>query len=347
MRPRVLAAGCCWLAMSTLSTPAAPCGAFMARASRTVPSLSVEQTLIVFDPEQELEHFVRQIAIREPSPGFGVVVPVPEQPSVAKVDASPFAKLARAFPVAAPTKSSGRLAASAFGGTADPKPAAVEVISRQAVGSFTAFVLAASDSRALQKWLTDNQLVVPPQAADWFAHYVKLDFYFVALRYETQATDAGRRATRAETIRITFKSALPFYPYREPALEPGPSSARELAVWLVSTRAYTPVSLYVPLNLHSPMYPLEWRRPLVENGSRELVHGELDGVLSDELMQLLPGRADGAPRSLTVQVFEDQKRGRRGYGDIVMVPKEPLHAQRSISKRSRKLMASLDPGVQL
>ncbi len=56
MRARALIALCCWVAVSSFSAPAAPCGAFVAQATKTVPSLAVEQTLIVFDPEQELEH---------------------------------------------------------------------------------------------------------------------------------------------------------------------------------------------------------------------------------------------------------------------------------------------------
>src|SRR6185369_8259285 len=99
MRLKASAALCCWVAISSFSASVAPCGAFVAQSTKTVPSLAVEQTLILFDPEQELEHFVRQIALRDPSPGFGFVAPVPDVPTIAKVKQQPFEKLAQRFPV--------------------------------------------------------------------------------------------------------------------------------------------------------------------------------------------------------------------------------------------------------
>ena len=44
------------------------------------------------------------------------------------------------------------------------------VLSKERVGSFTAFVLAATDSAALERWLKDNQLVVPPETRAWLDH---------------------------------------------------------------------------------------------------------------------------------------------------------------------------------
>lgn len=339
-----MAALCGWFAVSSFSAPAAPCGAFVARATKTVPSLAVEQTLILFDPEQELEHFIRQIALRDPSPGFGFVVPVPEKPVVAKVKAEPFAKLARSFPVTRGLGLAGIRAGGSGGGMATAG-APVVVLSRAKVGSFTAFVLAASDAKALQKWFSDNQLVVPPEAEAWLAHYVKLGFYFAALRYEMPEKPAKNGTTSSETIRISFKSPLPFYPYREPA-HPRPSDAeRDLAMWLISTSAYTPVSLFEPSSAAPTTREAEWQRPLDQRSSRQLARSLLTGVLSDELLQLLPPSAVGAAHPLTIQVFEDQKRSREGFGDIVMVPQQQTAQSSLFLQRSRKLMASLDPAV--
>jgi len=331
---------CGWVAVSSFSPPAAPCGAFVARATKTVPSLAVEQTLIVFDPERELEHFVRQIAIRDPSPGFGFVVPVPEKPVVAKVQGDPFARLSEHFPVRSGL-GLGRIRAGAMGGGAAATKPGVAVLSRAKVGSFTAFVLAASDATALQRWFADNRLVVPPEAQAWLAHYVKLGFYFAALRYETPEKPEEKATTRAETIRVSFSSPLPFYPYREP-VHAGPFDAqRELAVWLISTRAHTPVSLFEPA---APAVG-QWQRPLEQRSSQQVAESTLAELLSNELVKLLPASAAGTAHPLTVQVFEDQKRDRTGFGDIVMVPQAHTPLTSSFLERSRKLMASLDPAV--
>jgi hypothetical protein len=317
-----------WLSIACFSAPASPCGAFVARATKTVPSLAVEQTLIVFDPDKELEHFVRQIAIRDPSPGFGFVVPVPEQPTVAKVKVDPFEKLVRSFPLG--SRFSLGSGGGAPGGSRAAGAGAVTVVSREKVGSFTAFVLTASDAVALNKWFADNRLSVPPEAQAWLDGYVKLGFYFVALRYEAQARDQNKSTTRAETIRISFKTPLPFYPYREPAHAKASDAPRDLAVWLVSTQAYTPVSLFSGA---------AWKRPLLEHSSEPVPRESLVPTLDGELLRLLP---DGA---LSVQVFEDQKRSRAGFGDIVMVPKVAKAPNEAALARSRKLMALLDPAV--
>lgn len=344
MKVRAVVALCSWVAVASFSAPAAPCGAFVARATKTVPSLAVEQTLILFDPEQELEHFIRQIAIRDPSPGFGFVVPVPERPVVAKVKEQPFARLSERFPVTAGF-SLGGIRGGGRGGGMAAAAAPVVVVSRTKVGSFTAFVLSATDAKALHKWFSDNQLLVPPEAEAWLAPYVRLGFYFAALRYEAPENASKSGTTRAETIRISFKSPLPFYPYREPAHARASDAERELAVWLISTRAYTPVSLFEASGQARVGTEAQWQRPLEQRSTRQLARSVLTGVLGDELLQLLPPSAGSAAHPLTVQVFEDQKRSREGFGDIVMVPQQQTALTSMFLQRSRKLMATLDPAV--
>jgi len=340
MKARAWLVLCAWLAVATFSAPATPCGAFATRASRTVPNVVVEQTMIVFDPEREQEHFVRELAIRDPGPGFGFVIPVPERPVVAKVEIGPFDRLARTFPVGS-RFSLGGVAKGSGGGNSAAAP--VSVLSHEKVGSFTAFVLAASDANALQKWFSDNQLLVPPETQAWLTQYVKLRFYLVALRYEAQEIDQKSTTWRGETVRISFKSALPFYPYREPT-PPTPNAApRELAVWLVSQRMYTPVSLFEPGTTAQAGAASQWKRPWLEYEAGIVDRESMAAALSEELMKLLPFAA-GRGR-ITLQVFEDQKRSRAGFGDIVMVPRDPTALTGSTLTRSRKLMALLDPAV--
>lgn len=77
---------------------------------------------------------------------------------------------------------------------------------------------------------------------------MKLGFFFVALRHEPPAV-TGKKSKHprviAETIRLTFASPVPYYPYREPDHEnPGERRDRLLAVWLVTNSGvHTPVAL--------------------------------------------------------------------------------------------------------
>lgn len=334
-RLRSLLAAGAFAALCGFSSPAVPCGAFVARNVKTVPSLSVEQTLIVFDEQKQLEHFVRQVVIRDPSPGFGFVVPTPERPEVASIEDSPFDELARQFPV---SSGLGISAGARGGGAGSPAPAAaVTVLSRERVGSFTAFVLAATDGPALQKWLRDNQFKVEPVLQDWLDHYAKLSFYFAALRYEAPKAKPPASVTLAETLRITFHTPLPYYPYREP-LHVNRPEPRGLAVWLIASRRYVPVSL----SLEVPGG--RWKRPWLEHSWRDEPRADLAELLGEPLAKLLPQPARAAePAPLQVQVFEDQKRDRRPYGDVVLVPSEPVPRNDETLKAAGKLMRSLDP----
>jgi hypothetical protein len=326
---RVIAASA-FAALCGFSSSASPCGAFVSRDVKTVPSLAVEQTLLVYDEQKQLEHLIRQVAIRDPGPGFGFVVPTPEQPEVAKVAASPFEKLARAFPV-----SSGELRivpGARGGGAAAAAAAPVKVLSQQRVGSFTAFVLSASDAASLKKWLSDNQFATSPETQAWLDHYVKLGFFFAALRYERPKAAAESGVTRAEVLRISFRTALPFYPYREPAHTPG-IDPRDLAVWLVSPRRYVPVSLWRDAGGQA------WKRPWLEHSEQRVPRADLSDLLGKELAKVLPASSD----DLELQVFEDQKRDRRAFGDVVLVPAKSAAAPNLDLVAAGKLMKSLDP----
>jgi hypothetical protein len=263
------------------------------------PSLAYEQTLIVYDAEKRREHFVREVvfsAAREP---FGFVVPTPSRPEVANVKKSPFAKLRDEFPFRRPhPEPGGRLAAAGMGDS-------VEVLEVTRVGRFTAFVLSASDAAGLSSWLSQNGFVRTPEADVWLAHYVKLGFFYVAMRYEPARGDKGK--TTAETIRISFDSPLPYYPYREP--DPRgkvPVRPRLLEIWLASTRDFVPVAS---------------RASEKADGLRPF----LDGVryTSSKVRSTLASTVEAAllpAGQLRLQRFADQKRSRVGFGDVVFVP---------------------------
>jgi hypothetical protein len=282
------------------------CGGFFSRAaleSDRRPSLAYEQTLIVFDAEKQREHFVREVVFRASREPFGFVVPTPSRPEVAKVKKSPFAKLREAFPFRRPpshSRGTGRIAAiGAYDGDG------VEVLEVTKVGRFTAFVLSASDASGLSKWLADNGFVSTPEADVWLAHYVKLGFFYVAMRYEPSRHDRGR--TTSETVRISFDAPLPYYPYLEPDPPPRKGGARPrlLDVWLASTAEWVPVA---PRSGNAT----EWVRPLL-GGDR----------YTSRVRPKLASAVDASwlpAGDLEVQRFADQKPSRVGFGDVIFVP---------------------------
>jgi hypothetical protein len=316
---------------------ASACGGFFARRTPHVvsaaPSLQHEQVLLVFDPTKEREHFVREVAFRNGNESFGFVVPTPSRPEVAAVAHSPFV----ALQAAAPTDDFGADASAnddKEGGGGAPLATAsarapVEVLEVSKVGSFTAFVIAASDAAAFTSWLEKNGFSSTPSSDEWLRHYVRLRFFFVALRYDPPEK-AGKApgSTVSETLRISFTTPVPFYPYLEPR-GPARSPHRLLDLWLVSTLPWTPVAA------RSGSDGVDWVRPLRPTRGYA-PRSSLEGALGPELSQLLP------TGELSVQTFQDQKASREGLGDVLFAPLQPGALGAPQLERLRPLLGLLD-----
>ena len=290
------------LAMPSFAPRAEACGGFFSRAAEGTrrPSLAYEQMLIVFDAAKRREHFVREVVFRTAREPFGFVVPAPARPEVAAVKKSPFADLRKSFPFEPPTKG---FRLGGMGGGMPAGAVGVQVLEVSKVGSFTAFVLAADDAKALAGWLSKNGFSSTPQADSWLAHYVKLKFYYVAMRYEppSQAADAGTAEPRtaSETMRISFDTPLPYYPYFEPdpAPQSPPREPRLLDVWLVSKDAYVPVSA------QTQGARVHWVRPLAAGANYDGNNREALARALDADAAILPSGTGEEGAVLKVQRF--------------------------------------------
>jgi hypothetical protein len=301
--------------------------------------------LIIHDPAAEQQHFVREVtfvAEREP---FGFVVPTPARPEVAKVATSPFVALRSSFPFDPPPMRSASKGAGT-GAPPDGAPGAdrgVRVLEITKVGSFTAFILAATDEKALAKWLSDNQLVSTPEADRWLAHYVRMGFFYVAMRYDpaTEETQEGAGRTKSETVRISFATPVPYYPYFEPerpAAMKARQSLRLLELWTVTPRAITPI--VARSSGDGAAAKIRWLRPYREGQRFNEARARLEHALDDELEQLLP------TGGLVVQTFQDQKTSRTGMDDVLFAPAERIEIDAEKKKRLLPLLVGiLDPAL--
>lgn len=318
------------LVLVASAPPAAACGGFFSRRlvpPERRPSLAREKVLIVHDAARGRQHFVREVAFRRADEAFGFVVPTPTRPEVARVEKNPFTRLRDLFPFEIETPvfggGYGTGTGAGFGGRGG-----VEVLAVEKVGSFTAFVLAADDSAALAGWLKDNGLTTTPDTERWLEHYVKMGFHYVAMRYDPPA-DAKRRAGKAiaaETIRISFDAPVAYYPYFEPEAPVSAKSPRLLEVWYVGSEPIVPVA-----RLAEAETPPRWVRPLMPGRESRDARKRIELALLDELEALLPAG------ELVVQTFQDQKRGRAGYQDILFASAGP----RSFTPEQRAALAPL------
>ena len=296
------------------------------------PSLATEKVLIVHDAERGKQHFVREVAFRRASQRFGFVVPTPTRPEVAAVEKTPFTALRNAFDWGGAHWGAGGLGTLGRGGGDEDAPAGVEVLEEKKVGSFTAFVLAATDHEALAKWLRDNGLVSRPEADAWLRHYVQMEFFYVAMRYDPPigAEVAADRPVEAETIRVSFDTPIPYYPYVEPAGS-GTASPRVLELW------YAGVDRVNPIALRDKDGEQEWVRPLKPGAEYPQARVGLVDALEPELEAVLP---EG---DLVVQTFRDFKPDRAGFDDILFGAYDPEALSEERRAALERFLPILDP----
>lgn len=295
----------------------------------SVPAIQQEQVLLVYDRQKKLEHFVREVSFDAGNTEFGFIVPTPKKPEVAAAT-SPFKALREAYPFEPkrPMHSKGAPGSRGYGAVEGGAPP-VSVLSVQRVGKFTAFVLAATDASALEKWLSQNRFQVPPKSRAWLDHYVALGFFYVAFRYDAPK-DEAERGLVSETVRISFSTPYPYYPYMEP-LGSRSAGSRLLSLWFVSDAEMRPVAARQRLGMVQHWRP--WSSGLRYEAPPDL------GAKLGKLAQLLP------KGKLVVQTYRDLKASRDGWGDVLLVPKQPSPLEKDAVAERRWLLPVLDPSL--
>lgn len=334
-------------AISLLATAAFPFHARDASACAILPidaarppHLATERVVLIYDEAQKVEHFVREVRFDDAAGAFAFVVPTPSKPVLAEVKDTPWETLAARFPLERspeePPEQSGVRSAKSAEMAA---PAGVEVLSTQRVGKFTAFILAASDAAALDQWLKENRITLPAGGRPWLDHYVGLDFFFTAFRFEAPGAERGGFATapdappsappappmardndesapgydpamKSETVRLSFQTAVPFYPYLEPARDARADAApRSMDVWLISGSERRPRVRRMTRE-SAPHWAYPWQPYLAYERSMLDV-----AVVLGDLSSLL-----GQSEPVHVQTFRDLRNNRDGWGDILFPP---------------------------
>lgn len=332
---------------------ASACGAFAgirtqseAELASSLPYLTVEQVLLLWDKETQIEDFIRETRFDRAGKPFGFVVPTPAKPEVSLVKSTPFDALRATYPYERPEVRSGLggvgggAKGSGAGGAGAEPP--VIVLSKQRVGSFTAFTLSASDAGAFDKWLADNGFAMTEAAKPWLAHYVELKFFFVALRYDEKAVAApdasAEREMTSETLRIRFKTPLPYYPYYEP-VHPAASRPvkRMLTGWLVTRSPMEPVAFKRSAHGKRGDDVRRWQRPWGDGAAYRVSSSDLQRALSPEIP--IPKNVP----DLNVQTFLDLKTSREGFGDVVLVPGEPEEVNAKDDEARKLFVPVIDP----
>lgn len=304
-----------------------------------MPAIRVERVLLAFDEPKGLEHLVREVTFTKVDKPFGFVIPTPSKPGVFKMDDVRWSSLERKFPMSVSEEgtpmgfgSGGRLGGS--GG--------VKVIEAKRVGSFAAIILQAEDGKALKGWLDRNRFVTTPSSEQWLDRYAKLKFFFTALRFEPgffkEKVKHLGHYFGSETLRITFETPVPYYPYAEPDRD-DLASERVLALWLMTNGPRR-----VPVALVSGEKGASYQRPLREGRRSPPAGAEaLRSAIGETAWSAMASPDDRS--DWHVQVFEDQKRSRHGFGDVLLVPETPRELAPTALEKVAPLLPLLDPSL--
>jgi hypothetical protein len=177
-----------------------------------------ESALIVWDPATTTEHFIRRATFHGKGRDFGFLVPTPSIPALAEADDAIFTELTSwAQPpekhVTIRRVDWTPLVLAYFARHEIPTTAAagVEVLSTQQIAGYEATVLEASDSAALQKWLSEHGYEANHDLTYWLDAYVSQRWKITAFKIAATNPEA-----RTGAVKMSFVTPRPFFPYREP-----------------------------------------------------------------------------------------------------------------------------------
>lgn len=196
--------------MMHVSTDASACG--IAVPAGSFARTFKERTLVVWDEASKTEHFIRKPTFDGDPQTFAFFVPTPETPQAAKADEAVFDRLKSLVSPTVPGMVGG-------GGGRSLKDAhAKDVLVTQTlkIGEYELVSLKASDANALGEWLKKNGYVDRPELRAWTKTYVKRGWIINAMKY-AGSPKKERASIEVPTIRFSFKTQEPFYPYSEPS----------------------------------------------------------------------------------------------------------------------------------
>jgi hypothetical protein len=196
---------------------------------RGVPVVNADQTvIIIWDEAAKTQHFIRQASFKSDAADFGFLVPSPTAPDLEESgnDAIPLLmKLTEPEIVKVPRPSNGFACGCGVPGAAPMAKMAppVVVLQEKQVAGFHAVVLEAASADALTDWLKDNGYAFSPAIQAWAKPYIDQGWKITALKVAKGKDGQKEKEVAASSLRMSFKTDRPLFPYREP--EPGPDAA--------------------------------------------------------------------------------------------------------------------------
>lgn len=179
--------------------------------------VNADQTVIIFwDAASNTQHFIRQASFKSEADDFGFLVPTPTQPDLEESGDEAFPFLAKVTSSAKQQRP--RPPHSSFGCGDEPATKSAEtvhVLADKLVAGLQAVVLETKSADALVRWLKEHGYAFSPEVEAWAKPYVEAGWKITALRV-AKGRAVEDKSMAASTLRMTFKTERPLFPYREP-----------------------------------------------------------------------------------------------------------------------------------
>src|SRR5262245_26629141 len=191
--------------------PVAPSGKPVVNADQTV--------IILWDAARQTQHFIRKPSFQSEAEDFGFIVPSPSEPELEESGSEAFPYLLKLTEPAVKRRLGLRPPSLGCGGTLSlpgrMDDQAVKTLQEKEVAGFSAVVLETRSSTALVAWLKEHGYAYSPEVEAWAKPYVERGWKFTALKIAKNGPSPDK-AVAAASLRISFKTDRPLFPYREP-----------------------------------------------------------------------------------------------------------------------------------
>jgi hypothetical protein len=204
--------------------------------------VNANQTVImVWDKERQTQHFVRKADFKTDAADIGFLVPSPSRPQLEEAGNGAFSELAA---ITAPKVSYGGGFPLGCSVASPPqnRVSGVSIIEEKRVAGFDATVLTARSGTELVHWLRENGYAYSPAVSEWAKPYLGGNWHFTALRVAKENGAQAGGELKAGSLRISFKTDRPLFPYREPDSKASSNSldvkSRLLRIYFIAEAQY-------------------------------------------------------------------------------------------------------------
>jgi hypothetical protein len=214
------------------------------------PVVNADQAVILlWDGEKKTEHFIRRATFKSAADDFGFLIPTPSEPDLAESGDAAFPYLVKVTePEVIQQKRPGEggcgcagmpgAKSAARGGAEYAPPPQVAVLQEKTVAGFHAVVLEAKSANALVGWLKEHNYEMSPAVEAWAKPYVDQGWKITALKVAKEQDQAQQPRVSAASLRMSFKTDRPLFPYREPQTEQLGKETRLLRIYFIGESRY-------------------------------------------------------------------------------------------------------------